>query len=77
MGSSLSTEARFLHTLQSELHSRKVHVSKADLCHFFNILHRASPWFAFTAPKIARSTWQTIGKELSDYCDAQNDPPPF
>ncbi|XP_049634032.1 endogenous retrovirus group K member 8 Gag polyprotein-like [Suncus etruscus] len=74
MGSALSAEARFLQSLQDELVSRKVHVSKADLCQFLNVVHRASPWFAFTAPKIARSTWLTIGNDLTAFCDKQNDP---
>lgn len=74
MGSTLSAEARFLQSLQDELVSRKVHVSKADLCQFFTVLHKASPWFVFTTPKIARSTWITLGQELTEFCDKQNDP---
>ncbi|XP_049637688.1 endogenous retrovirus group K member 113 Gag polyprotein-like [Suncus etruscus] len=73
MGSTLSTEEKFVQSLQDELISRKVHVSKADLYQFFNILHKASPWFVFTAPKIARSTWLKIGQDLTDFCNTQND----
>ncbi|XP_049646185.1 endogenous retrovirus group K member 6 Gag polyprotein-like [Suncus etruscus] len=68
MGSSLSTEAKFIHDIQAELSSRKIHVHKADLCKFFTILHLASPWFVLTAPRIAPSTWATLGTELSAYC---------
>lgn len=78
MGSHLSTESsaesRFLHTLQDELASRKVYVSKADLAQFFTVIHKASPWFLITAPQIAVPTWNTIREELVQFCDKQDDP---
>lgn len=73
MGSTISAETRFLQSLQDELVSRKINVSKADLAQFFNVLHKASPWFVFTAPKVSRSTWLQLGQELSEFCDKQDD----
>lgn len=75
MGSSLSTEAKFIQDIQTELRTCKVHITKTDLCKFFTILHQASPWFVFTAPRIANSTWATIGQDLAAYCDAHLDTP--
>lgn len=67
MGQELSTEAKFVTDIQSELKARRVEVSKKDLCSFFALLHEVCPWFTITAPHIANSTWCQVGDELETF----------
>ncbi|XP_049623766.1 endogenous retrovirus group K member 8 Gag polyprotein-like [Suncus etruscus] len=75
MGNSLSTEAKFITDIQSELKARRVEVSKQNLYKFFALVHEVCPWFVLTAPRIAQSTWKTVGQELTSFCNQKDDLP--
>ncbi|XP_049636796.1 endogenous retrovirus group K member 10 Gag polyprotein-like [Suncus etruscus] len=75
MGNSLSTEAKFIADIQSELKARRVEVSKQNLYKFFALVHEVCPWFVLTAPRIAQSTWKTVGQELTSFCNQKDDLP--
>ncbi|XP_049634465.1 endogenous retrovirus group K member 10 Gag polyprotein-like [Suncus etruscus] len=69
------TEAKFIADIQSELKARRVEVSKQNLYKFFALVHEVCPWFVLTAPRIAQSTWKTVGQELTSFCDQKDDLP--